>query len=178
MTMRMKTIVLAIMTAPLCASASHAGGYLAYAESSINVRSGPSIRYPAVGLLSAGREMTVHGCLRRYTWCDVSTRQMRGWVLARNIRAVSGGRRVYLSIQEPSLDIPIVTYSLRSYWDDYYRDQDFYGDLDRWSHYDWEGSGSDFDPPSSDFESGSGASPGQDFGPDDGPGPEPGHPDE
>lgn len=130
-------IASALLLAPLSVSSGHAAGRMAVAEANINVRAGPATRYPAVGLLTTGRQMTVHGCIKGFTWCDISTPRIRGWVLAANIQAYHARRQVYVAMDAIELDIPVVTYSLRSYWDDYYRDRDFYGEIDRWSDYRW-----------------------------------------
>lgn len=109
-----------------------------YAGVNLKVRSGPSARFPAVGVFGAGSELTIHGCLSRYTWCDVSASGVRGWASGAHVQFVHEARRVYVPAYAPRVEIPIVTFNLTTYWEDYYRDRDFYGELDHWSHSHWD----------------------------------------
>ncbi len=112
-----------------------------YSGVNLNVRSGPSVRFPPIGMLGAGSALTIHGCLARYTWCDVSAPGLRGWASGAHIKFIYEARHVYVPGYAAQVEVPIVTFNLPSYWDDYYRDYDFYGELDRWSQYRWEDDG-------------------------------------
>jgi uncharacterized protein YraI len=118
-----------------------AGTSAGYSGVNLNIRSGPSARFPAVGVLGAGSPLTIHGCLSRYTWCDISASGVRGWASGANIQFVHEARRVYVPAYAAQVGIPIVTFNLTSYWHDYYRDSSFYGEIDRWSNYQWERDG-------------------------------------
>ncbi|MEZ2130157.1 MULTISPECIES: SH3 domain-containing protein [unclassified Sinorhizobium] len=104
-----------------------------YATADVNMRSGPSTRYPAVTVIPAGESVEIHGCLAEVPWCDVEFYGGRGWVAGRYVQAVYRQRRVYV---EPDyyrpLGIPTVVFSVDNYWDRYYRNRDFYRDRDRW----------------------------------------------
>jgi uncharacterized protein YraI len=109
-----------------------------YSGVNLNIRSGPSVRFPAVGVSAAGSELIIHGCLARYTWCDVSASGVRGWASGPHIQFIYETRRVYVPAYASHVEIPTVTFNLVSYWEDYYHDRDFYAELDHWSHYHWE----------------------------------------
>ncbi|MDK1488933.1 SH3 domain-containing protein [Sinorhizobium sp. 7-81] len=120
--------VCALFLVPAVAQA--AGGF---ATANVNMRSGPSTRYPAVTVIPAGESVEIHGCLADLPWCDVSFYGGRGWVAGRYVQAVYRSNRVYL---EPEyyrpLGIPTVVFQFDRYWDRNYRGRDFYRDRDRW----------------------------------------------
>ncbi|MCV9997762.1 SH3 domain-containing protein [Pararhizobium sp. YC-54] len=102
-----------------------------FATANVNMRSGPSTRYPAVTVIPAGTAVEIHGCLADVPWCDVSFYDGRGWVAGRYVQALYQQRRVYV---EPdyydSLGIPLVTFEFGTYWDRHYRHRDFYRERD------------------------------------------------
>lgn len=117
------------------AVAADLGGY---AGVNLNIRSGPGVRFPPVGVAGAGSELIIHGCVERYTWCDVSASGVRGWASGAHLQFVHEARRVYVPAYAVQVDIPILTFDLTSYWGEYYRDRDFYSEYDRWSAYQWQ----------------------------------------
>ncbi len=119
----------------------HAGTRDGYSGVNLNLRSGPSARFPVVRRLAAGSVLSIHGCVARYTWCDVSASGVRGWASGAHIQFVHEARRVYVPAYAAQAQIPIVTFNIGNYWHDYYRDYSFYGDLDRWNEYHWEDDG-------------------------------------
>jgi uncharacterized protein YraI len=124
----LKAAFLAIAAFLLPAAAQAAAGF---ATANVNMRSGPSTRYPAVTVIPVGTSVEIHGCLADIPWCDVSFYDGRGWVAARYVQVVYRQSRVYL---EPdyydTLGIPFVTFEIGSYWDRYYRNRDFYRQRD------------------------------------------------
>nr|WP_046118401.1 SH3 domain-containing protein [Ensifer aridi] len=118
----------ALLAMPALASAAEG-----FATANVNMRSGPSTRYPAVTVIPAGEAVEIHGCLADRPWCDVSFYGGRGWVAGRYVQAVYRSNRVYV---EPEyyrpLGIPTVAFEFDRYWDRYYRGRDFYRDRDRW----------------------------------------------
>ena len=114
----------------LPAAASAADGF---ATANVNMRSGPSTRYPAVVVIPAGAPVRIFGCLADVPWCDVSYARIRGWVAGRYVQAVYRQNRVYVDPQyyEP-LGIPTIVFDMDNYWDRNYRGRDFYRDRDRW----------------------------------------------
>ena len=106
----------------------------AYTSRPMNVRAGPNREYPLVAQLDAGAPLDVHGCLDDWSWCDVSFEDNRGWVYAGGISFVYQGGRVPLYSYGPRLGLPIIAFSLTTYWGDYYRGRPWYARRDTWSH--------------------------------------------
>lgn len=104
----------------------------------VNMRVGPAASYPRITTIPAHAGVTVHGCVRNFTWCDTTWRQWRGWVSARYLRAIDRGVEYYLPDYGPRFGIPIITFHFGNYWDrhyhnrPWYRDQHWYRDRDRW----------------------------------------------
>ncbi|ARO28172.1 SH3 domain-containing protein [Rhizobium lentis] len=105
-----------------------------YSTANVNMRAGPSTRYPAVAVIPAGSSVEIRGCLSNVNWCDVEFYGGRGWVSGQYVQAVYEQRRVYVGPEYyRPLGIPLVTFSVGNYWDRYYRHRDFYRERDRWS---------------------------------------------
>ncbi|SCB57983.1 Uncharacterized conserved protein YraI [Rhizobium aethiopicum] len=105
-----------------------------YSTANVNMRAGPSTRYPAVAVIPAGSSVEIRGCLSNVNWCDVEFYGGRGWVSGQYVQAVYEQRRVYVGPRYyRPLGIPMVTFSVGNYWDRYYRNRDFYRERDRWS---------------------------------------------
>jgi uncharacterized protein YraI len=123
------------------AGEGHAGGLTAHTSVNVNIRSGPGVRFPVAGLASGGSSMMIHGCVSRYTWCDVSMGGVRGWASAAHLQVVYENRRIYVPAYAVQAEIPIVSFHLTEYWNDYYHDREFYADRASWSSYHWEDDG-------------------------------------
>lgn len=108
----------------------------AYTTRPKHVRAGPNQDYPLVAQLDAGAPLEVHGCLSDWSWCDVSfdDNDDRGWVFSDGVSFVYQGERVPLYSYAPSLGITVITFSLGSYWGDYYRGRPWYSQRDQWEH--------------------------------------------
>ena len=104
----------------------------AFTTRTVNVRAGPDTTYPAVATLGGGAPVEVMGCLDDWSWCDVVFGYNRGWVYAPYLTYVYQGARVPFYSYAPSFGIPIVAFSLGSYWDRYYRGRPWYGRRDYW----------------------------------------------
>ncbi len=119
----------------------------AIATANVNMRSGPSTRYPAVVVIPAGARVDIRGCLSSANWCDVAAAGYRGWVSGSYLQTTYSQRRVYVDPQYyRPLGIPSVTFSVGRYWDDHYRNRPFYRDRDRWRDGDgWRGERRDRD---------------------------------
>nr|WP_206113391.1 SH3 domain-containing protein [Rhizobium laguerreae] len=117
------------MLAPAIAQAAEG-----YSTANVNMRAGPSTRYPAVAVIPAGSSVEIRGCLSDVNWCDVEFYGGRGWVSGQYVQALYQQRRVYVGPQYyRPLGIPVIRFSVDNYWDRYYRNRDFYRDRDRWS---------------------------------------------
>lgn len=106
----------------------------AYTSRPMNLRAGPNRDYPLVAQLDEGAPLEVHGCLSDWSWCDVSFEDTRGWIYAGGVSFVYQGERVPLYSYGPSLGLPIITFSLMPYWQQYYRGRPWYAQRDDWSH--------------------------------------------
>ncbi|MBY5836058.1 SH3 domain-containing protein [Rhizobium leguminosarum] len=105
-----------------------------YSTANVNMRAGPSTRYPAVAVIAAGSSVEIRGCLSDVNWCDVEFYGGRGWVSGQYVQALYQQRRIYVGPQYyRPLGIPVIRFSVDNYWDRYYRNRDFYRDRDRWS---------------------------------------------
>ena len=124
LTLGLASLLVAI---PLATSAQEA-----FTSRSVNVRAGPDTSYPAVATLGGGAPVEVMGCLDDWSWCDVVFGYNRGWVYAPYLTYVYQGARVPFYTYAPSFGIPIVAFSLGSYWDRYYRGRSWYGRRDYW----------------------------------------------
>jgi uncharacterized protein YraI len=116
-----------LLAIPIAASAQEG-----YTTRSVNVRAGPDTSYPAVAVLGGGAPVQVMGCLDDWSWCDVVFGYNRGWVYAPYLNYVYQGVRVPFYTYAPSFGIPIISFSVGSYWDRYYRGRPWYGRRDYW----------------------------------------------
>lgn len=97
-----------------------------YVSADVNLRTGPGTEYPAVTVVPRWTGLQVQGCVEGYSWCDVLVGAERGWIYAQYLQFVQGGEAVYINDYGPRLGIPIVTFSLGSYWDTYYPARPWY----------------------------------------------------
>lgn len=109
----------------------------AVAEQAVTVRdtevyAGPSSEYPSFAHLPANASVDVAGCLSDWSWCDVTFSSDRGWVYGADIAAVYEGQPVVIIESGPRLHLPVVAFSLVSYWDQHYRSKPFYGERQQW----------------------------------------------
>jgi uncharacterized protein YraI len=98
----------------------------------LNMRAGPSTNFPVVDVIPESAPVNVHGCVRGYSWCDVSSQGNRGWVSANYLTYAAGGSYVPLLSYTEEIDVPIISFSVGSYWDSYYRDRPWYGRRGVW----------------------------------------------
>jgi uncharacterized protein YraI len=122
--------------AALCVS-SAALAVNAYVTDNVNLRAGPDAGYPRIMRLEAGTAISVQGCLDGYTWCDVIALGERGWVYAPYVQSLYDDRRVALPDYGTRIGIPIISFSLGTYWGDYYRTRPWYRQRDYWNGPGW-----------------------------------------
>lgn len=118
----------------LLAAVGIASAQNAYTSRPMNVRAGPDREYPLVAQLPPGAPVNVNGCISDWSWCDVSFDGNRGWVYSGGLSYVYQGERVPFYSYAPSFGLPIVTFSLGAYWDDYYRGRPWYSQRSVWIH--------------------------------------------
>jgi hypothetical protein len=75
----------------------------------------------------------VAGCLSDWSWCDVRFANDRGWIYADDLGYPYEGRRVAIVEFGPQLHLPVVTFSLNSYWDAHYRSRPFFRERQQWA---------------------------------------------
>ncbi|MES1982991.1 MAG: SH3 domain-containing protein [Pseudomonadota bacterium] len=106
----------------------------AYTARPANVRAGPDRSYPLVAQLPAGAPLQMVGCLDDWSWCDVIFfGGGRGWVYAPALSYSYQDDFVPLYTYAPSLGIPIIAFSLGTYWDQYYRGRPWYRNRNEWA---------------------------------------------
>jgi uncharacterized protein YraI len=106
----------------------------AVTNGSVNLRAGPARDYPVVSQLPGGAPVTVMGCVAGYTWCDVALPNLRGWMYAGRISYPYQGNPVPVLNYGTVIGLPIVTFSIGTYWGNYYRGRPWYRDQSRWAH--------------------------------------------
>ena len=91
---------------------------------SVHMYAGPNTNYPEVMRLSAGRPVTVHGCLANMEWCDVEWRGNRGWV--------PGGVISPTDKSNVGTSSNVLSFDLKAYWEQNYQTRPWYADKDTW----------------------------------------------
>ena len=104
----------------------------AYVTGDVNLRAGPDPDYPLIDQIPACTEVNVQGCTDGWEWCDVIVYGNRGWVAGNYIEYEYQDQPVLLPAYGAQIGIPIVTFVIGNYWDNYYRSRPFYRERDRW----------------------------------------------
>ena len=68
-----------ILGAALVASGAAFAQTSASATTDLNVRAGPGPQYPVTGVINAGEQATINGCLDGSKWCQVTGANGEGW---------------------------------------------------------------------------------------------------
>jgi uncharacterized protein YraI len=113
---------------PLAAAAQEA-----YTLAPADVFAGPSSEYPQVATLPPNTQVHVNGCLSSWSWCDVDFSGDRGWVYATDLGIPFHGDRVAIIDYGPQLGLPVVSFSLVTYWDAHYHGRPWFAERDQWS---------------------------------------------
>jgi uncharacterized protein YraI len=103
-----------------------------YVSANVNLRSGPGLDYPVVSVLPQWTGLQVMGCVNGYAWCDVQVGPDRGWIYAEYLQSMSNNEPVYVNDYAVQLGVPIVTFSIGTYWDSYYRTRPWYSQRSYW----------------------------------------------
>lgn len=118
----------------LLASAAATAGH-GYVVNNVNLRSGPDVSYPSVGMLNAGAAVELESCVSGWSWCDVATPYGRGWIPGSYIQQDYQGRRVFVPEYGERIGIPFVVFNFDTYWGTYYRDRPWYGERERYGRF-------------------------------------------
>jgi uncharacterized protein YraI len=97
-----------------------------------DLRAGPDEQFPSVDMLPAGAQVEVFGCLSGNVWCDVGFQQDRGWVSGQDLEVMYQSNRVKV-VEVQTEVVPVVTFQVATYWDQYYRSKPFFRDRDRFA---------------------------------------------
>ncbi|ACC70221.1 SH3 domain-containing protein [Paraburkholderia phymatum] len=133
--MRMRVACAAVAGALTMASGAASAQTEAYTSTPVYLYAGPAQDYPIVAQLPAGQPVTVYGCVSGYTWCDVAIPQARGWVYGGDLAYPYQGSNVPVMTYGTALGLPLITFSLGTYWGHYYRERPWYPDRSRWEHH-------------------------------------------
>lgn len=127
--LRSLVTIAALGAATLPVASAAAQSIQGYAASATRLHAGPLRDFPGLRTVRRGTKIAVHGCLRDWTWCDVTSGSDRGWIAGNALRVVHKGRRRAVS---NGLGISVTTFSFGSYWDDHYPGRRFYVERQRW----------------------------------------------
>ena len=116
-----------LSAAPIAANAQRA-----FALDGADIFAGPGSDYPIVARVAPGVGLRINGCLNDYSWCDVSFGPNRGWAYAGDLGYTYQSSRVPVIEYGPRLALPVITFSLGSYWDRYYRGRPWYRERNDW----------------------------------------------
>jgi len=121
-------LVLAVSAVSMSVAAQPA----AFTVRDVDVFAGPSSEFPPIGTLAPNTEVRIAGCLSDWSWCDVIFPEDRGWVYAADLAYPYRNERVVILENGPRLGLPIVTFSLQTYWTAHYRTHKFYAQRQEW----------------------------------------------
>jgi uncharacterized protein YraI len=107
----------------------------AYTNAPVDVYAGPAPDYPVVAEVPEGVPLTVMGCVDGYSWCDVAAPDLRGWVYGGSLSYPYQGEAVPVMAYGVQLGLPIVVFSIDSYWGRYYQNRPWYHDSARWANH-------------------------------------------
>lgn len=128
--MRLRLLAGAVALAlPLAASAQGA-----FTTEAVNMRAGPDRSFPLVAWIPAGVPVRVFGCLDGWRWCDTAWGPHRGWVWSRNLAMTFQNQPWPIFYAGPRLGIPLVSFSIVSYWGSFYRNQPWWHQRNDWFH--------------------------------------------
>ncbi len=81
-----------------------------FATANVNMRTGPSTKYPIIGQVPKHGNAILYQCTAGYTWCDVSYSNLRGWVSAKYL--IFGSDSPYPSQSVPTyapyVSLPVI----------------------------------------------------------------------
>lgn len=132
----MKTITCIIAAAIGLAVPAFATATPAYVAAEAELMAGPDQDYPQLDVLPAGISVDIQGCTDGWQWCDVIAGDERGWVPGDSLEMQYDQQWAPVPEYAPSYGIPIVAFSIQSYWPAYYSYYPFYAR--RWSWYRWQ----------------------------------------
>lgn len=82
----------------------------ATATTDLNVRAGPGPQYPVTGVIDAGAQATIDGCIEGSKWCQVTTGSGQGWAYSDYLTADVSGTTVVVTENRQEIGVPVTTY--------------------------------------------------------------------
>ncbi|CAD6554974.1 hypothetical protein LMG27952_05726 [Paraburkholderia hiiakae] len=128
-------VVLAALAGIFVASPPARAQSQAFTNQTVNIYAGPAADFPVVAQIPGGVAVTVWGCVAGFSWCDIGFPGLRGWVYGTFISYPWQGQRVPVMSYGPQIGLPIVPFSLGTYWGLHYRDRPWYSNQSRWAHH-------------------------------------------
>ena len=128
----MKRLLRSVLAALLLAVPVFAWAADGYVTGNVNLRAGPDPGYPLITTIPAGTDVSVQGCTTGWEWCDVIAYGNRGWIAGNFIQYDYQNQNVLLPAYGAQIGIPIVSFVIGTYWDNYYRGRPFYGNRNYW----------------------------------------------
>lgn len=125
-------VVFAVLVGGLAAPPPAEAQTQAFTTMTVNLYAGPSGDYPIVAQVPGGVSLLVMGCLTGFSWCDVSLPGLRGWVWGDFLTSPWQGRSVPIVSYGAMIGLPIVTFSLGTYWGNFYRDRPWFRNQAYW----------------------------------------------
>jgi uncharacterized protein YraI len=125
-TLYLRSLLAAAAFVPVAASANPA-----ITTQGVNMRAGP-IRRTAGRISRPGHERERGRVRRRLQWCDVVAGPNRGWVYSGYLSYSYYDRPTLISYGGPTLGIPLISFAIGPYWDNYYRGRPFWNQRAYW----------------------------------------------
>lgn len=126
---RLAWLVLSSFALAVPAMALAADGFV---TGNVNLRAGPDVEYPRIATIPTGSSVSIQGCTDDWQWCDVIAMGNRGWVAGSFIQYTYQHQPVLVQNYGASIGIPIISFVIGSYWNNYYRDRPFYHQRNYW----------------------------------------------
>ena len=127
----MKPITLALAFGLLLPAVALAGE--AFVSGDVELRAGPDPAYPTVTKLTTNTPVSIQGCVKNWSWCDVVTPTARGWIAGDFLEQEYSGHRAVVPAFGKQLGIPVVAFSFANYWNRHYHDRPWYAERTRWA---------------------------------------------
>lgn len=112
-----------------CQMAQATPGFL---NQGMNLRAGPGVDYPWIASLPPGTQAEIFGCLPEWSWCDVATQGLRGWVAGVGLQVLYDNQPEPLTGYGSEIGLPFIGFDFGNYWGQYYRGRPWYSQVDRW----------------------------------------------
>lgn len=106
----LKHVTIPLTAAAMLAAAPALADMQASATTDLNLRAGPGVGYPVVGVIGADRAVAVDGCLDPADWCKVIHDGQEGWAYGAYLTAPLDGDRAPLIDAADALDVGTVTF--------------------------------------------------------------------